>query len=227
MRIRSCIFDLDGVIVDTARFHFLAWRRLANELGFDFSSEQNEKLKGVSRRESLEMILEWGQMELSEDEFLQWMMRKNEWYLEMVQGLQPSEALPGVIPFIHHLRDIGIHVALGSASRNAQSILNKLEITSLFEKIVDGNAVVNGKPAPDTFLKALEGTDIKPVESIVFEDSEKGIQAAHAGGFFAVGIGDLNALKTADVVLPGFEQIDFSQLISRLKTAKEKISSNS
>ena len=121
MEIRSCIFDLDGVLVDTARFHFLAWRRLANELGFDFTHEQNEKLKGVSRRGSLETILKWGNIQMEESEFERWMAKKNDWYLEMVDGLHPHDIFPGAREFIDHLLNIGVHVALGSASKNNQT----------------------------------------------------------------------------------------------------------
>ncbi len=220
MQIRSCIFDLDGVLVDTAQFHFLAWRKLANVLGFDFSEEQNEQLKGVSRRGSLETILRWGDKTLSEEEFEDWMKKKNEWYLDMVNHLSPKDLFVGVLPFIQQLRNLGIHVALGSASRNANTILSKLEINPLFDRIIDGNAVKNGKPAPDTFLLAIEGTDIDPSESIVFEDSAAGIEAANTGGFFSVGIGDQNSLPEADIVITDFKDIDLTQLITRLLNSR-------
>jgi len=216
MKIKACIFDLDGVIVDTARFHFLAWRRLANELGFDFTVEQNEELKGVSRKESLQMILDWGGLTLDNEAFDSWMVKKNSWYLDMVNDLSVDEALPGVVDFIKHLRKIGVFVALGSASKNARTILDQLNISVLFDRIVDGNDVINGKPAPDTFLQGIENTDIKPSESIVFEDSAKGIQAALSGNFKAVGIGNPDDLSRAHIVLPGFDKINFSELIARL-----------
>ena len=217
MRIRCCIFDLDGVIVDTAKFHFLAWRRLANELGFDFTATQNEQLKGVSRRASLEMILDWGKMEMSEDDIAIWMDRKNAWYLEMIETMAEGDALTGVIEFIQHLKDLGLYIALGSASRNARFILQKLNIIGLFDSIVDGNSVSRGKPHPETFLKAIEGTTIKPEEGIVFEDSTKGIASATSGGFYTVGIGDANDLPDAQVIIPNFETIDFSRLVAQLK----------
>ena len=154
-----------------------------------------------------------GGIEMEDAEFEQWMTQKNDWYLEMVDTLDPTDIFPGVSEFILHLRNIGVRVALGSASKNAITILSKLEIQDLFDCIVDGNSVKRGKPAPDTFLKAIEDTDINPEEAIVFEDSVSGIEAALSGGFYAVGVGDPDALQKAHVIIPGFEKIDLSELI--------------
>ena len=196
--IKGFLFDLDGVIVDTAVFHFQAWRRLAQKLGGDFTEEQNEQLKGVSRVDSLKKIIEWTGATVSDEEFLTLMVEKNEWYLELVQGLGPQDALPGALNFLQTAYDQGIKIALGSASKNAPMILEKLGITPLFTAIIDGNNVVNGKPHPEVFLKGAEALGLKPSECVVFEDSIAGVQAAKTGGMSSVGIGDAETLQ-ADI----------------------------
>ena len=196
--IKGFLFDLDGVIVDTAVFHFQAWRRLAQKLGGDFTEEQNEQLKGVSRVDSLKKIIEWTGASVSDEEFQTLMIEKNEWYLELVQGLGPQDALPGALNFLQTAYDQGIKIALGSASKNAPMILEKLGITPLFTAIIDGNNVVNGKPHPEVFLKGAEALGLEPSECVVFEDSIAGVQAAKAGGMSSVGIGDAETLQ-ADI----------------------------
>jgi beta-phosphoglucomutase len=196
--IKGFLFDLDGVIVDTAVFHFQAWRRLAQKLGGDFTEEQNEQLKGVSRVDSLKKIIEWTGATVSDEEFQTLMVEKNEWYLELVQGLGPQDALPGALNFLQTAYDQGIKIALGSASKNAPMILEKLGITPLFTAIIDGNNVVNGKPHPEVFLKGAEALGLEPSECVVFEDSIAGVQAAKAGGMSSVGIGDAETLQ-ADI----------------------------
>jgi beta-phosphoglucomutase len=196
--IKGFLFDLDGVIVDTAVFHFQAWRRLAQKLGGDFTEEQNEQLKGVSRVDSLNKIIEWTGATVSDEEFQTFMVEKNEWYLELVQGLGPQDALPGALNFLQTAYDQGIKIALGSASKNAPMILEKLGITPLFTAIIDGNNVVNGKPHPEVFLKGAEALGLEPSECVVFEDSIAGVQAAKAGGMSSVGIGDAETLQ-ADI----------------------------
>jgi beta-phosphoglucomutase len=196
--IKGFLFDLDGVIVDTAVFHFQAWRRLAQKLGGDFTEEQNEQLKGVSRVDSLKKIIEWTGATVSDEEFQTLMVEKNEWYLELVQGLGPDDALPGALNFLQTAYDQGIKIALGSASKNAPMILEKLGITPLFTAIIDGNNVVNGKPHPEVFLKGAEALGLEPSECVVFEDSIAGVQAAKKGGMSSVGIGDAETLQ-ADI----------------------------
>lgn len=196
--IKGFLFDLDGVIVDTAVFHFQAWRRLAQKLGGDFTKEQNEQLKGVSRVDSLKKIIEWTGATVSDEEFQTLMVEKNEWYLELVQGLGPQDALPGALNFLQTAYDQGVRIALGSASKNAPMILEKLGITPLFTAIIDGNNVVNGKPHPEVFLKGAEALGLKPSECVVFEDSIAGVQAAKTGGMSSVGIGDAETLQ-ADI----------------------------
>ena len=196
--IKGFLFDLDGVIVDTAVFHFQAWRRLAQKLGGDFTEEQNEQLKGVSRVDSLNKVIEWTGATVSDEEFQTFMVDKNEWYLELVQGLGPQDALPGALNFLQTAYDQGIKIALGSASKNAPMILEKLGITPLFTAIIDGNNVVNGKPHPEVFLKGAEALGLEPSECVVFEDSIAGVQAAKTGGMSSVGIGDAETLQ-ADI----------------------------
>ena len=216
LNIKACIFDLDGVIVDTAKYHFIAWRRLANELGIDFTEKDNEKLKGVSRMGSLELILEWGGLSLDENKKLELAARKNEWYLEYILQMKPGEILPGVILFLDTLREKGIKIGLGSASKNAPTILNRLKLENYFESIIDGTKVTNSKPHPEVFLKGAAELGVAPGNCIVFEDASKGIDAALNGGMLAVGIGKEEDLGHAHFVIPDFENIQFDELLEHL-----------
>ncbi|TWV98787.1 beta-phosphoglucomutase [Chitinophaga pinensis] len=208
----ACIFDLDGVIVDTAVYHFKAWKRLANELGFNFTEAQNEKLKGISRVKSLELILEWGGIEKSADEQQVLATRKNEWYVDMIHHMTPEEILPGTKELLDNLRAAGIKTALGSASKNATVILEKVGILPLFDALVDGNTVSASKPDPEVFLKGAEALGISPAKCIVFEDAIAGVQAAKAAGMKVVGIGEQDVLGEADLVVSSLEQIDMQTL---------------
>ena len=202
--IKACIFDLDGVIVDTAKYHFIAWRRLANELGFDFTEEENEQLKGVSRMGSLELILEWGGVQLSEAEKQAWADKKNNWYREYILQMQPDEVLEGVLPFFDELHEKGILLGLGSASKNAGTIIEQVGLSGRFASIVDGLRATKSKPDPQVFLLGAAELGCHPAECIVFEDAAKGIEAALNGGFFAVGIGSPENLGHAHLVIPNF-----------------------
>ncbi|WP_286761463.1 beta-phosphoglucomutase [Salegentibacter sp. UBA1130] len=205
---KGVIFDLDGVIVDTAKFHFLAWRKLANDLGFDFTKAQNEQLKGVSRVESLKKILEWGELELSKTEFKRQMALKNENYLSYVAKMDDDEILPGVQKVIDYLIENNIPFALGSASKNARNILKKINLLEKFDAIVDGNDVNKAKPDPEVFLIAAEKININPENSIVFEDSVAGVQAANNANMMSIGIGEKEILGEADYVFNDFTEID-------------------
>ncbi len=216
MQFKSALFDLDGVIVDTAIYHFQAWRRLANELGFDFTEHQNEQLKGISRMESLDLILKWGNKTLSDSEKMEWAARKNNWYLELITHMTPKEILPGVKDFLNELKEEGIKIALGSASRNSKMILNKIELFHYFDAIIDGNNITKGKPDPQVFLLGANATSSLPSECVVFEDAQAGIQAAKAGGMFAVGIGDKKVLKEADFVVSSFLDFNLASLLKEL-----------
>ena len=214
-RIDACIFDLDGVIVDTARYHFKAWKRLANELGFNFTEEQNERLKGLSRTRSLEIILELGGFKKTPAEQAELATRKNEWYVDMIRHMKPDEVLPGAREFLESLRRANIKTALGSASRNAGTILDKVGLSALFDIVVDGNSVTASKPDPEVFLKGAAGLRVEPGHCVVFEDAIAGIQAAKAGGMKTVGIGDRAVLHTADLVVGGLGEMTI-QLLKEL-----------
>lgn len=215
--IKACIFDLDGVIVDTAKYHFIAWRRLANTLGFDFTEEENEKLKGVSRMESLELILQWGGVEKDEAEKEELAELKNGWYLEYILKMEPGEILEGIIPFLNHLEGQGIRLAVGSSSKNAMAILEQVGLANRFEAIIDGTKTSRTKPDPQVFSLAAEAMGLQPRECIVFEDAEKGIDAALAGGFFAVGVGSESNLGHAHFVLPNFIGYTLQGILDAIK----------
>lgn len=215
--VKACIFDLDGVIVDTAKYHFVAWRRLANELGFDFSHEDNEKLKGVSRVESLRLILKWGNVEKTEEEQKALAARKNEWYTDSIQSMPKEEILDGVIAFLESVKAAGMKIALGSASKNARAILQQVELMDYFDAIVDGNNVVHSKPHPEVFLNGTNALGVQPEECIVFEDAEKGVAAALRGNFFAVGLGEADVLGAAHLVLPSLVDWDIDKIVANLK----------
>jgi beta-phosphoglucomutase len=210
--IKACLFDLDGVIVDTAIYHYKAWKQLANSLGFDFTEHDNEKLKGVSRVRSLELILEWGGVTKTVAEQEELATLKNTWYVEMISHMRPDEILPGAREFVTACRDAGIKTALGSASKNSVMILDKIGMTSLFDAIIDGNKVSKAKPDPEVFLKGAEAVGVQPDECVVFEDAIAGVEAAKAGGMKAVGIGLPETLKEADIVLSGLHEMTLEKL---------------
>lgn len=217
---KAFIFDLDGVIVDTAKFHFKAWRKLANGLGFDFTEEQNEQLKGVSRVDSLKKILKWGNMELSEEEFQRQMAMKNENYLSYVDEMDKNEVLPGVQKVIDYLLENDVPFALGSASKNARPILKKIDLYDKFDAIVDGTDVSKAKPDPEVFLIAAEKLNAQPEDCVVFEDSVAGVQAANIGNMTSVGIGEENVLGEADYVFRDFTEIDIKFIEKLLNNEK-------
>jgi beta-phosphoglucomutase len=210
--IKACIFDLDGVIVDTAVYHYKAWKRLANELGFDFSEEANEKLKGVSRVRSLELILQWGGVTKTRAEQDELATKKNAWYVEMISHMTPAEILPGAKEFVESCRQAGLKIALGSASKNSGMILEKVGITHLFDVVIDGNEVSKAKPDPEVFLKGAEALHVSPAECVVFEDAIAGIEAAINGGMRSVGIGSPNVLGKANLVVGGLNEMSLEKL---------------
>lgn len=212
IRVKGCIFDLDGVVVDTAKYHFQAWRDLAIGLGFSLSVQDNEKLKGVSRSESLEILLNLGKMSLSDHRKQELMDEKNRAYLAYVDKMTSEEVLSGAIEFINELRSLNIKIALGSASKNAKRILEKTEITDLFDVVVDGNMVVKSKPDPEIFLKAAELLEVAPSEALVFEDALSGIEAAHAAGIKTIGVGSAEALKIANATIESLKEANVSSI---------------
>ncbi|MCM1031290.1 MAG: beta-phosphoglucomutase [Oscillibacter sp.] len=204
---KGCIFDLDGVIVDTAKYHYLAWKKIADEFGFEFTLKDNERLKGVSRMASLDILLGIGGITLSEEEKLKVADRKNKIYLEYILKMTPEEVLPGVKEFLTALHGAGIKVSLGSASKNAKTILRQVGIEELFDAIADGTNVSKAKPDPEVFLKGAELLGLAPADCLVFEDAVAGVEAAHRGGMKCVGVGDPEVLCEADYHIGGFEDL--------------------
>ncbi|HLO73923.1 MAG TPA: beta-phosphoglucomutase [Flavobacterium sp.] len=209
---KAFIFDLDGVIVDTAKYHFLAWQKLANQLGIEFTHEHNEGLKGVSRVRSLEIILELGKIQATEEDKNQWLIQKNEEYLSYLVTMDEKELLPDVIRVLQYLKDKNQFIALGSASKNARPILEKTNIMRFFDAIVDGNDVSNAKPDPEVFLRAAQLVGVSNENAIVFEDSVAGIQAANIANMTSVGIGDQSVLHEAKYNFKDFTFIDEATL---------------
>jgi beta-phosphoglucomutase len=203
--VKGCIFDLDGVIVDTAKYHYKAWKRIADELGFEFTEQHNERLKGVSRMRSLDILLEVGNINVDEETKLKLAEKKNNWYVEYISKMDKSEILPGVEDCIKSLKQKNIKTAIGSASKNTMLILKSLDIAHYFDAIIDGNKVTKAKPNPEVFLLGAKELGLNPENCVVFEDAEAGIQAAKAAGMMAVGIGSPSILKEADLVVSGFD----------------------
>ena len=210
--IKAFIFDLDGVLVDTAKYHYLAWKRLAEELAIDFSLKDNERLKGVSRMNSLEIILEIGNITLDYDAKNKLAQKKNAWYVEYISTLTPEDILPGVTEFLESVKANNIKIALGSASKNSMLILQKLNLTSYFDGIIDGTKVSKAKPDPEVFLKGALELNVLPSQCIVFEDAQAGVAAAINAGMYCVGIGDKSVLSKAHLVLPGFFNMTYDKL---------------
>jgi beta-phosphoglucomutase len=214
LKIRACLFDLDGVLVDTAKYHYIAWKIIAENLGFHFSEIDNEILKGVSRMESLDILLGLGKIKIDLREKEELAAKKNSLYVSYIKNMTPDEILPGVIPFLDELHENGILLALGSASKNARSILDKINLANKFDAIIDGNKVSRAKPDPEVFLNGADELGVRPGECLVFEDAQAGIDAARNAGMFIIGISKSGILKNADYIIPGFERMNISQLIS-------------
>ena len=210
--IKGFIFDLDGVIVDTAKYHYNAWRRLANSLGFDITEEQNENLKGVSRKESLEYILHLGNLSFSDAEKAKMAEQKNEWYVDSISTMDKTELLEGAEELILDMKENGYKVSLGSASKNSVRILKATGLIDHFDAIIDGNKTTESKPHPQVFLMGAEALELNPEECVVFEDSIKGIEAANAGGFLSIGVGDAEVLKEAKLNIPSLEGMTVAKL---------------
>ncbi|MCL3779876.1 beta-phosphoglucomutase [Prolixibacteraceae bacterium JC049] len=210
--IKACLFDLDGVVVDTAKYHYVAWKELANELGFEFTEEHNERLKGVSRMTSLDILLEIGGVELSDAEKEAMAQKKNDHYVSLISKMTPDEILPGVEAFFQTIKEAGLKIALGSASKNAPTILKQINMEHYFDAIVDGNSITNAKPDPEVFLRGAELVGVDPSECVVFEDAQAGVEAAKAGGMFCIGVGEESVLKQADFVIATFNEMSLERL---------------
>lgn len=212
------IFDLDGVIVDTAHYHYKAWKRLADELNIAFGEKENELLKGLGRRESLDRILEMDDRQLPEEKIQQLMNRKNGWYQDNITGLSPDDILEGVSAFIKDLKDRNIKVGIGSSSKNAQHILEYLELTDVFGTVIDGTKIEKSKPDPEVFTKGAKALNTAPEDCLVFEDAGAGVTAANSGGMISVGVGSADYLGHADLVIPSFKGMTPKKLLKRLNT---------
>lgn len=202
------IFDLDGVITDTARYHYLAWKKLADELGIYFDETINERLKGISRIESFEIILEKSDRKYSQEEKEYYANKKNEYYKEMIKNITPNDLLPGVVEFIDELKKRNIKTAIASVSKNAFAVIENLRIIDKFDYIVDANEIKNGKPDPEIFLNAAKNIGISPEKCIGIEDSAAGITAIKRAGMFAVGVGNPETVKDADLILKDLSNAD-------------------
>ncbi len=198
-RIKALLFDLDGVIVSTEKNHFEAWRDTASKLGISFSEQDNEALKGVNRVDSLKQILSHGNKIVSDEEFESLLVYKNDMYLDSITALSKADLLPGVYELLLQARSMGIKIGLGSSSKNAPMILNRLGITELFDVIIDGNGVTHPKPNPEVFLNGAKALGLDPTDCLVFEDAASGVAAAQAGGFMAIGVGNPMLKGVADV----------------------------
>jgi beta-phosphoglucomutase len=212
--VRGFIFDLDGVLTDTAEFHYRAWQRLADEEGLPFDRQANENLRGVSRRESLRLIV--GQRVYSEEQIQSMMDRKNRYYLQAIETIVPTDLLPGARALLQEIRAAGLKSAVGSASKNAAQVIDRLGLRPLLDAVSDGNSVQHPKPAPDLFLHAAGQLGLPPAECVVVEDAAAGIEAALAGGFRSAGLGPPERVGKADVVFPSLDRVHLDDLLKAL-----------
>jgi beta-phosphoglucomutase len=217
MAIRGFIFDLDGVLTDTSEFHYLGWQRLADEEGLSFSREINETLRGIPRRASLMMILK-GRVD-PEEKIQEMMERKNNYYLELVRGITPRDLLPGARELLEEIHAAGMKSALGSASKNAREVIQRLGIESLLDAVADGSSVEHQKPAPDLFLHAAELLELSPAECVVVEDAAAGIEAGRAGGFYTLGLGPRERVGDANIVFESLEGAKLDAILNLLDQA--------
>lgn len=222
LQVEAFIFDLDGVITDTAEYHYIAWKQLAEELGIHFDRTFNERLKGVSRMDSLELILRHGgkadHYRVAEKEELA--ARKNANYTQLIQKITKQDILPGITPFIDELRQRGIKIGLASASKNAYTILQALELVESFTTIVDAAKIAKGKPDPEIFLTAAKQLGVHPAYCIGVEDAESGVTAINAAGMFSVGVGDAQVLHHADMVVASTSELNLKQIIEAFYTKR-------
>ncbi|MGL5637726.1 MAG: beta-phosphoglucomutase [Cetobacterium sp.] len=214
--IKGFVFDLDGVITDTAEYHYLAWKKLADDNNWKFTREINEKLRGVSRLDSLQIILDYNEVELSFEEKNRLANLKNTNYINSLGSITPKDLLPGVKEFLTKLRDKGYKTSIASASKNANLVLTRLEAKDLFDNISDGNSVENSKPAPDVFIHAAGSIGCRAKECVVLEDAAAGVEAGKIAGMKVIGLGSIETLGAADVVFKGMYEIDLDFVIKKL-----------
>lgn len=214
MSIKAFIFDLDGVITDTAHYHFLAWKKLASDLQINFTEIDNEALKGVDRMRSLEWILKKNQHNKSMDEKRFLAETKNQYYKRYINDLSPESVLPGVLPLLRQLREMNIRIGLASASKNALFVLDKLQLTDYFDYIADANYIKNNKPDPEIFLNVAASFQLIPNDCVGIEDAITGVEAIKSAGMYAIGVGDPFHLARADVVLSSLSNFDLTQIFN-------------
>lgn len=224
MRIKAFVFDLDGVIVDTARHHLASWKKLAAQLGFTIPETINETLKGLSRMEALEEVLVHAPAEVRKRDRLELAAMKNNMYKTLVMDISPQEILPGFTRFYDESKKLGLLLAVGSGSKNATAILNNLKIYNDFDAVCDGNDITRSKPDPEVFECVCRKLDVDPAEAVIFEDSFVGIESALAMGSLSVGIGDPGVLGAADLVIESFEDTSASEILKQLSSKHEEVS---
>lgn len=212
--IQAFLFDLDGVLTDTSEFHYRGWKRLADEEGLPFDRDDNEALRGVSRRESLLLMLKG--RTIPEATLQTWMERKNAYYLELVNAMNPGDLLPGALDLLQEIRAAGLRIAIASSSKNAPLVIDRLQIALAIDALVDGNLVTRSKPAPDLFIKAAQLLRVLPNEAVVVEDAAAGVEAGKAGGMWTVGLGPVERVGMADLVLPSLEGVHLSRILAGL-----------
>ena len=213
--IRAFLFDLDGVLTDTSEYHFLAWKRLAEEMDVSFTRQDNEALRGVSRRESLELLLKG--KHVSEAQAIMWMDKKNGYYLDLVKKMTPADLLPGAREILEELAGLGLKRVIVSASKNAPLVLERLQLMPWIDGLVDGNAPARSKPHPDLFLLAARQLNFAPGECLVVEDAAAGIEAAHAAGMPALGLGPSERVGAAELVLPSLAGQRAADILARIE----------
>lgn len=211
--ILGAIFDLDGVLVDTAKYHYIAWKQLADQLRIPFDEHANEQLKGVSRVDSLNILLALGEKEYTQVEKEHFIQKKNQDYLKLIENMSFEEVLPGVADTLNRLKHNGIKLAIGSASKNAKTILQATNLSNYFDEIVDGNDVKKAKPDPEVFLSGAKKLGIVPENCVVFEDSHAGCLAAKAANMYCIGIGYDSKLPAADIVVKDLLDFDINKIL--------------
>ncbi len=210
--LKACIFDMDGVIVNSADLHFLAWKQIASGLAIELEDQFEVQLKGLSRVDSLEKILQKGNLVLDNETKISLMDKKNAIYLESIKNQTQADLLPGVLNLLKELKENSIKIALGSSSRNAEIILEKTGIASFFDEVIDGTKVKLSKPDPEVFIRGAAGLGVKPSECLVFEDAISGVEAANKGGFFSVAIGEAKDFSHADHIINGLHEVNLEKL---------------
>ncbi|AEB30051.1 beta-phosphoglucomutase [Carnobacterium sp. 17-4] len=215
--IKGFIFDLDGVLTDTAEYHYQAWKRMANKLGIPLDREMNEQLKGISRMDSLERILALGNQteKYSVEEKKQLADGKNEDYKKLILSVTPNDLLPGIADLLADLKKENIRLALASASKNGPVIMEKLGIADLFDTVVDPASLANGKPNPEIFIKGVEQLQLKPEECVGVEDAQAGIESINAAGIFSVGVGTKEMMRNADYAVSDTSELKLSDILKR------------